>query len=93
MLRLIHNKNVKLHYNPNALFHVQLSHSYVYRYLLSWSEIHQPRSFLKTCFSYLMKKFHMEKDPITTDKIKRKVQFSEVIETFTTYNDEVGKSS
>ena len=35
----------------------------------------------------------MEKDPIKTDKIKRKVQFSEVVETFTTYNGEVGKSS
>ena len=35
----------------------------------------------------------MEKDPIKTDKIKRKVQFSEVVETWTTYNNEVGKNS
>jgi len=30
----------------------------------------------------------MEKDPIKTDKIQRRVQFSEAIETWTTYNSE-----
>ena len=35
----------------------------------------------------------MEKDPIKTDKIQRRVQFSEAIETWTTYNSEVGRNS
>ena len=64
-----------------TMLYMQLSTSYLYA---SYS-FH----FLKHASANSRKKYHMEKDQLNDIKIKQKVQFSDIVETFDTYSNEV----